>query len=180
MKARALCSKDGDFYAHVLPALAPHAWQSNRIAGDGWMAVGDAGGLVDPITGEGLYYAVRSADLASQVLLNEQEVDKAASYRRLIARDFGEDLTYAATIAKRFFCGSFLFDAVPNRMVQFMKRSSTFRGITQDLFTGTQPYLELKSRLFHSIPAVLREMLLAAGKSLPDGRGSDALTEPRA
>ena len=39
---------------------------SNRVAGEGWLAVGDAAGLVDPITGEGLYYAMRSGDLASR------------------------------------------------------------------------------------------------------------------
>ena len=49
-------------------------WRNNRLAGDGWIAVGDAGGLVDPITGEGLYYAIRSGDLASQVLLADFEL----------------------------------------------------------------------------------------------------------
>ena len=58
--------------------LQPHAavariagWRKNRVAGDGWMAVGDAAGLVDPITGEGLYYAMRSGDLASRVVLDD-------------------------------------------------------------------------------------------------------------
>ena len=59
------------FYSHVLPCLDTPAWKRNRVAGDGWMAVGDAAGLVDPITGEGLYYAMRSADLATRTLLNE-------------------------------------------------------------------------------------------------------------
>ncbi|MBI3683370.1 MAG: NAD(P)/FAD-dependent oxidoreductase, partial [Acidobacteria bacterium] len=53
------------FYSHLLPSLETPSWRTNRLAGDGWMAVGDAGGLVDPITGEGLYYAIRSADLAA-------------------------------------------------------------------------------------------------------------------
>src|SRR5581483_7123068 len=52
--------KGARFYAHMLPSLEPHSWKRNRVAGDGWMAVGDSAGLVDPITGEGLYYAMRS------------------------------------------------------------------------------------------------------------------------
>ena len=64
-------SKDGaSFYSHLLPCLETAAWQRNRVAGDHWAAVGDAAGLVDPITGEGLYYALRSADLATKAILS--------------------------------------------------------------------------------------------------------------
>ena len=63
--------KDGAFYSHLLPSLETASWKRNRVAGEGWMAVGDAAGLVDPITGEGLYYAIRSADLAAKALLSE-------------------------------------------------------------------------------------------------------------
>ncbi|HYZ86536.1 MAG TPA: NAD(P)/FAD-dependent oxidoreductase, partial [Bryobacteraceae bacterium] len=52
-----LASKDislqgATFYGHVLPSLERPSWFTNRVAGDGWMAIGDAAGLVDPITGE--------------------------------------------------------------------------------------------------------------------------------
>ena len=63
--------KGATFYSHMLPSLESPGWKKNRVAGEGWMAVGDAGGLVDPITGEGLYYAMRSGDLASQVVLDD-------------------------------------------------------------------------------------------------------------
>jgi flavin-dependent dehydrogenase len=146
----------------MLPALETRGWRNNRVAGDGWIAVGDAGGLVDPITGEGLYYAVRSGDLASQVVLNEQESDKKAErYRQLIARDFGMDLTYGAGLAKRLFCGALCFRGVPSRMIEFMKRSPKFCEIMQDLFAGTQPYLELKSRLLRNVNTTLHELLMS-------------------
>ena len=66
MSERGLSWKGAPFYSHLLPSLETKSWKSNRVAGEGWMAVGDAAGLVDPITGEGLYYAIRSADLAAQ------------------------------------------------------------------------------------------------------------------
>ena len=44
-------------------SLLPESFDRNRVSGDGWAAVGDAAGLVDPLTGEGIYYALRSADL---------------------------------------------------------------------------------------------------------------------
>jgi flavin-dependent dehydrogenase len=154
--------KDSKFYGHMLPALEYRAWRNNRVAGDGWVAVGDAGGLVDPITGEGLYYAIRSGDLASQVVLNDQELEKSTEhYRQLIARDFGMDLTYGSGLAKRLFCGAILFGAVPARMIDFMKRSPKFCEIMQDLFAGTQPYLELKNRLLRNVNTTLHEILMS-------------------
>jgi len=67
MEEKGIAYKGAAFYGHMLPSLETSGWKKNRVAGDGWLAVGDAAGLVDPITGEGLYYAMRSGDLASQV-----------------------------------------------------------------------------------------------------------------
>ncbi|HEX4170735.1 MAG TPA: NAD(P)/FAD-dependent oxidoreductase [Bryobacteraceae bacterium] len=162
MEEKGIGRKDATFYGHMLPALESRGWRNNRVAGEGWMAVGDAGGLVDPITGEGLYYAVRSGDLASQVLLQESGPERAADlYRQMISRDFGLDLTYGAGLAKRLFCGAICFSAVPTRMIDFMKRSPKFCEIMQDLFAGTQPYLELKHRLLRNVNTTLHEILMS-------------------
>ena len=162
MEEKGIPRKDGKFYGHMLPALESRGWRNNRLAGSGWIAVGDAGGLVDPITGEGLYYAVRSGDLASQVVLNDHEPERHAEvYRQLITRDFGLDLTYGAGLAKRLFCGAICFGAVPTRMIEFMKRSPKFCEIMQDLFAGTQPYLELKNRLLRNVNTTVHEILMS-------------------
>ena len=71
MEEQGISKEGATFYSHLLPCLDTPAWKRNRVAGDGWLAVGDAAGLVDPITGEGLYYAMRSADLATQAILSE-------------------------------------------------------------------------------------------------------------
>src|SRR5579884_2144187 len=107
MEERGISRRDAVFYSHMLPSLDASGWRRNRVAGDGWMAVGDAAGLVDPITGEGIYYAMRSGDLASQVVLNDAHglVEKAAAYRAALAREFAHDLEFAAALAKRVFLG---------------------------------------------------------------------------
>jgi geranylgeranyl reductase family protein len=162
MNERGIASKGSAFYSHMLPSLEAAAWRRNRIAGDGWLAVGDAGGLVDPITGEGLYYAMRSGDLAGQVLLDDAHnlVEKAAAYRAMLAHEFALDLEFAAVLAKRVFLGSFMFDSVPARMIQFIRRSPRFRALMQDLFAGTQPYLTLKSRLLRNLNGTLHEVVM--------------------
>jgi flavin-dependent dehydrogenase len=162
MNERGISYKDGKFYSHMLPSLETPGWRSNRVSGDGWLAVGDAGGLVDPITGEGLYYAMRSGDLASRVVIDDAHgiAEKAAAYRAVLAREFALDLEFAATLAKRVFLGSFLFNSVPARMVQYIRSSPRFRGLMQDLFAGTQPYGELKGRLLRNLNGTLHEVLM--------------------
>lgn len=163
MVERSIPLKDARFYSHVLPSLEPAGWRNNRVAGEGWLAVGDAGGFVDPITGEGLYYALRSADLAAEVVLDEAHAPtlKHTAYRTLVTNDFAADLAFGAAIARRVFLGTFLLRSVPHRMVQFLRRSPRFYDLMQDLFAGTQSYLGLKSRLLHNLHGTLLESFLS-------------------
>lgn len=154
------------FYSHMLPSLEGRGWKTNRVAGEGWLAVGDAAGLVDPITGEGLYYALRSADLASQVVVDQAHPapEKAQAYRNMLQRDFAADLEFSASLAKRVFLDRFLFSAIPTRMVEFVRRSPRFRAVIQDLFAGTQPYIGLKRRLFSDLAGTLYEALASLAR----------------
>ena len=163
MRLHDLPVEGSTFYGHVLPALERPAWRANRVAGEGWMALGDAGGLVDPMTGEGLYYAMRSADLATRLFLADAHspLDQPMAYRTLLQHDFTFDLEVAARLAKRLFLGKFLYSNVPERMIQFMRRSPTFCIIMQDLFAGTQNYLDLKDRLVHSLKGTGEEIVMS-------------------
>lgn len=168
-------SRDGaTFYSHLLPALDTPSWKLNRVAGENWMAVGDAAGLVDPITGEGLFYAMRSAELAADSILNgwsaaDAGVHAAAEYRKLIRRDFVADLEFGSRLAHRVFHGKFLMGAVTSRMVQFTRLSPKFRGVMQDLFAGTQPYIGLKGRLMRNLNGSLLEIAcnMGLGRLIP-------------
>jgi geranylgeranyl reductase family protein len=163
MQEKGISWKDATFYSHVLPSLEWRAWKRNRVAGDGWLAVGDAAGLVDPITGEGIYYAMRSGDLAAQVIVNDSHspAEKAQAYRQLLASDFARDLEFGASFARSVFLGRFLCGAVPTRMVEFIRRSPRFQALMQDLFSGTQGYLTLKGRLLRSLNGTLHEVILS-------------------
>jgi geranylgeranyl reductase family protein len=162
MNEKGISYKDASFYGHMLPSLEHSGWKNNRLAGDGWLAVGDAGGLVDPITGEGLYYAMRSGDLASQVVMSDSHslAERAQAYRSLLRRDFTADLEFGATLAKRVFLGRFLFSTVPARMIDFIRRSPRFQSLIEDLFAGTQPYLDLKGRLLKNLNGTMQEVIM--------------------
>ncbi len=167
MRERGISWKEGAFYSHLLPALDTRSWKQNRVSGEGWMAVGDAAGLVDPITGEGLYYAIRSGDLAARALLDDARslTARVDDYRRTLRRDFSADLEFGSRLARRVFLGRFLFGTVPQRMVQFTRRSPRFSAIMQDLFSGRQPYLGLKKRLLSNLNGSLYEIGMSVGFS---------------
>ncbi len=57
------------FYSHVLPSPQKQTLSSRRVVGRNWALVGDAAAWVDPITGEGLYYALRSGELLAESLI---------------------------------------------------------------------------------------------------------------
>jgi geranylgeranyl reductase family protein len=173
MAEKGISFKGAGFYSHVLPALETRGWKKNRVAGDGWMAVGDAAGLVDPITGEGLYYAIRSADLAANALLAETggAPEKMQAYRRMLRKDFSADLEFSSRLARQVFQGRFLLGSTTARMIQFTRRSPRFSALMQDLFAGTQSYLGLKKRLLDNLNGSLYEVAMSFGLSrlLPGG-----------
>ncbi len=159
MDAQGLSRVGATFYSHLLPSLDFESWKVNRFSGDGWLAVGDAAGLVDPITGEGLYYALRSADLAVQAILAGTG-SASRDYSGSIAAEIVPEMEFASRIATRVFGGSFLGRSVPQWMVTATRRSPTFRLILGDLFAGTQPYVELKRRLTDNGFQILLELVL--------------------
>jgi len=152
--------KDSTFYGHVIPSLERPQWRSNRVAGPGWLAVGDAAGMVDPVTGEGLYYALRTGDLAAQSILAETQQPET-EYRAALQHEFVDEMEVASRLASRLYLGRFLYGDVPSRMIQFMRRSPTLCLILQDLFAGTQGYLDLKTRLVQSLNGTLRDVLIS-------------------
>ena len=144
------------FYAHIIPALTPKALQA-PFSGDGWALIGDAAGFVDPITGEGIYYSLRSAELLSQALLQ----NTPEKYSQLVREDFLPELERAARITDHFYSGKLLAGSVIERMIQLTARSPRFREMMRDLFAGTQEYSNLRDRLYGSLPRIAAETLLS-------------------
>ncbi len=152
------------FYAHIIPSLTVSALQSVPFFGPGWAMVGDAAGFVDAITGEGLFYALRSAELLSHCVLQESP----ESYPALVKEDFLTELGCAARIANRFYSGDWMGGAVIERMVQLTALSARFREMMRDLFAGVQEYSGLKERLYRSLPRIAAEAFISTVRQQPD------------
>jgi len=141
-------------FSHVLPSLSVESWGSLRLAGQGWALVGDAAGLVDPVTGEGIYYAMRSGDLLAESLLE----DFPEGYPERVRNEFGRALALGARLARMFYHGEFLGGGITTRMIEFGSQSYKFLEVVQDLIEGSQSYLGLVVRLYTGLARTLLEM----------------------
>jgi len=63
------------------------------------LLAGDAASLVNPLSGEGIYYALASGRLAARAALTAPG-EPAAVYRRLLARALGRHLRHSAVLAR--------------------------------------------------------------------------------
>jgi flavin-dependent dehydrogenase len=132
----------GKGYGAFIPTiLNPECWKVPR-GGRDWALVGDAGGFVDAITGEGIFYALRSARAWGRALA----VGRPESYDRLWRAEFGAELTKASALVHRFYHPRFI-----ERVIGFGSKSESVRRLLSDLVMGTQPYVTLRRRLQREI-----------------------------
>ncbi|WP_422444069.1 NAD(P)/FAD-dependent oxidoreductase [Thermoanaerobacterium sp. DL9XJH110] len=57
----------------IEPAFLPVGGRKRKISSDKLFLIGDAAGLVDPFSGEGIYYGLRSAQIAAEMANNGQK-----------------------------------------------------------------------------------------------------------
>ncbi len=152
---RNIATEGAKFYSHVLPSPRERTLSERNVVGKNWALVGDAAAWVDPLTGEGLFYAIRSGELLGRSLAE----GCPEKYPAWIRAAFSTELEFAARIVRRFYRGSFLGSAVTTRMVQFIRRSPVFRQLVGDLFSGTQDYSSLKWRLWGRLGITISEFI---------------------
>jgi geranylgeranyl reductase family protein len=69
----------------------------------GCLLIGDAGGFAEAFYGEGIFYALRSAELAAEAIPRMLDRGAAGLYSRLVERAVGADLRYSLRNARLFF-----------------------------------------------------------------------------
>jgi len=144
-RVREHLSNTAERYAARIPGLAAKTWDTRRVCGDDWALLGDAAGFADPVTGEGIYYALRSAELFADAYLG----GRASTYETLWREDFGADLARAAQMRRRFY-GNFWGAPFTERMIEFARGHRGVKRVLGDLVAGEQGYVDLKKKLVKS------------------------------
>ena len=88
-----------ELHGHVIP----FGGMSRRLSGDRVLLTGDSAGFVDAFTGEGIAYAIRSGQIASEAVsrgLDDSKLRVPDAYRSGCKSDFGDELKYALLFAK--------------------------------------------------------------------------------
>lgn len=129
-------------YAARIPGLADQTWDKRRACGEGWALLGDAAGFADPVTGEGIYYALRSAELFAAAFLE----GRPEEYEKRWREDFGGELRRASQMRRRFY-GNFWGAPFTERMIEFARGHRGIKKVLGDLVAGEQGYVGLKKKL---------------------------------
>jgi geranylgeranyl reductase family protein len=132
-------------YAGRIPGLAPRTWDTRHACGERWALLGDAAGFADPVTGEGIYYALRSAELFADAYLSGSPLDYEQRWRA----DFGKELQRASQMRRKFY-GNFWGAPFTDRMIEFARGHRGIRKVLGQLVAGDQGYTDLKKKLARS------------------------------
>ena len=107
------------------------------------LLVGDSTGLVDPITGEGIYYAVKGAKIAADSIakyfLDKRPIE---AYNADLKREMAQDLFCAEKLA-------FILYKIPFIAYRVLKAHGYRIGTSHlDIITGRKSYVELLRNVF--------------------------------
>lgn len=121
--------------------LIPTCTKGSLVWQDRALLVGDAAGLCDPLTGEGIYYAIRSAQLAAQVIEDcltntRAELD---NYQEAVDRELLSELRIARVLSR-------LFVRFPHLAFEMLKRSDRAWKTECGLLSGELKYSNVKDR----------------------------------
>jgi flavin-dependent dehydrogenase len=134
-------------------------WQE-RLSTRRCVLVGDAAGLVDPLTGEGIRYAIASARLAAEAITQ----DGLSGYEMAIWQEIGHSLATAGLTAYTYYllpwlCHQFGLrnPATVRQFADLLTERSSYQGIGRRLTWHTirwliDPFAVVGSRWFGSQP----------------------------
>ncbi len=142
---RAELKQTAERYAARIPGLEPRTWDTRRACGKHWALLGDAAGFADPVTGEGIYYALRSAELFADAYLAGAPLEYEQRWRK----DFGGELQRASQMRRKFY-GNFWGAPFTERMIEFARGHRGIRKVLGKLVAGEQGYTGLKRKLARS------------------------------
>ena len=113
--------------------------------GNRMLVIGDAGGFVSPLSGEGLYYALDSGRIAAESLdslFEEGNFDKASlmTYHRAWSSKWGDDLEWLKV-------GWHLLMVMPNSLIKYAALDEETKKFFTHMFVGSMPASKIKNKV---------------------------------
>jgi menaquinone-9 beta-reductase len=127
-----------DRYSWPIPSPDAAGCRAGVPSGDRWLLAGDAAGLVDPLTREGIYYALASGACAADALLDGTG-SPSDRYADALRRTLLPELAQAARAR-----GSFFSPVVSRLWVDALTVSPRVRRLGLDVVLGCVGYHHLR------------------------------------
>ncbi len=133
---------------HIIPVFSP--FSGEHYCRGNILLAGDAASFVDPVTGEGIYYALKSGQLAACSVLSSGPGGTAADfYKKEIENDILRELRAAWRIARALY-------AFPKVSFKIYKAHTEIREKHFRVLLGKASYHELLSETAESIKGLFR------------------------
>ena len=145
-------------YSALIPSLSPQSLHGNRFHGDNWALVGDAAGFADPITCEGIYYALRSGDLLAEAIIRRS----GRFVCRPLQDDFAADFIHGAELFENSMRETSWAPDFITRMVQARPVADALRSIMNAFVAGRQDYRTLRAALVRKSPQIALQIIGSA------------------
>ncbi len=148
-------SNRANFRAFPLPISGPLA----RTYADRVLLAGDAGGFVNALTAEGIYYAMVSGEIAARAAMDAIRAGNFASaqlrsYERAWKREIGDELTHSIRLQKLLLADPARID----RLVRAASRHSALADLLARYATGALSHVQFRrSMLRRALPVYVRE-----------------------
>jgi len=120
------------FRGALIPLFSAEKLRSQRICSENWALIGDAASFVDPISGEGIYYALYSADILAFCIAE----NALPLYQHLCMERIGRVLVEASRSYPYLYRDEFI-----GTMVSLVDKNRTIRGIISEMMAGDINYV---------------------------------------
>ena len=138
----------------IIPSLRKKDLKDLQIAGEGWALVGDAAGLAEPLTGEGIYYALYSGWLIADSLEKGNDYNKEwrKAFRQIVEESSISRKAYGLINSK--FCK------------RLLSHSSIFRQLMGEQLAAQKSGRYYRMKLLLFTPLILLQALFATKQTL--------------
>jgi flavin-dependent dehydrogenase len=117
-----------------LDVVKEYSYTTGKSSGDGWVLVGDSWGFIDPIYSSGVYFALKSGQLAADTIIDGlRKGDTSAAQLGSWVNEFAVGTGWVRKLAEAWYCGQF-------RVGKFIREYPQHIGPMTDILIG---------RIFH-------------------------------
>jgi len=128
--------------------------ERSNICGKGLFLAGEAAGLVDPFSGEGIYYAVASSKILSELIINnfDNESYISENYKNKIKEEILKEFKVASRLAKIIY-------TFPKLSFQILNEYKHLANYYYHLLSGNVSYQDLYDRLIDKVKKKIKNGL---------------------